>query len=280
MAMQRSQIVARKRLPTSSLCLMALPASVIAITSDFLDELDASFPGRVTGLFLHGSLGWGEFFHGSDVDFVAVWDVLPTERDFDGLKDLHELVKGRHPDLTLDGFHTTAADLRSDPDAIDFRPVFYQGEFDPIGRIDINPVTWHELAFKPVIVRGQLPEVRTNLDQLVNFTRTNLDTYWREKIDQIQQAGVDAVGRHNESIVWCGLGSARLHHLLKRHTLTSKSGAGRYVRDELDSRWTLLASECLRLRETPEVPTLYDEPAQRGRDLQNFLTWIIDDGTR
>ena len=42
--------------------------------------------------------------------------------------------------------HCTAADLTASPAQIPHRPVFYQDAFDPEGTIDINLVTWHELA--------------------------------------------------------------------------------------------------------------------------------------
>jgi hypothetical protein len=51
---------------------VALPAEVTAITGRFLELIDAGAPGLVTGLYLRGSLAFGEYFPGqSDVDFTA-----------------------------------------------------------------------------------------------------------------------------------------------------------------------------------------------------------------
>ncbi|MDQ3094642.1 MAG: hypothetical protein M3Q82_01550 [Actinomycetota bacterium] len=85
---------------------------------------------------------------------------------------------------------------------------------------------------------------------------------------------------HDEPIAWVGLGPARLHHLLTKKTPTSKSGAGRYVVDELDPRWTKIGREALRIREHPESPGLYRDLAERGRDAHALLTWLVEDGTR
>jgi hypothetical protein len=259
---------------------VTLPPAASELTTLFLSEVDDRLPGRLVGLFLHGSLCWGEFFPGSDLDFVGLWDQLPSDGDLGHLRAAHEATKVRFPSLTFDGFHCLAADLAAAPAQIAHRPAFYQGEFDAAGTIDINPVTWHELAERGITVRGELPPVFTDLAGLLEFTRNNLDTYWRGIAKQVDDAGVTVVGGHDVSVSFIGLGPARLHHLLVTGTLTSKSGAGRYVRDRLDPRWNLIARESLRLREDPGSASLYEDPARRGRDAGELLHWLIDDGCR
>lgn len=158
--------------------------------------------------------------------------------------------------------------------------MFYQDAFDPEGTIDINLVTWHELAERAIVIRGHVPPVYTNLNELIEFTRTNLGTYWRGFINQIDDAGIEAFGEHDDQITWVGLGAARLHHLLITGEMTSKSGAGHYVCESLDTRWNKIGREALRIREDPGSPSLYDDLAQRGRDIYDLLTWLVQDGTR
>jgi hypothetical protein len=257
----------------------SLPAPVVGLTACFLEEVDLRLPGRLQGLFLHGSLCWGEFFAGSDVDFVGMWDVLPTGADLELLRAAHIATRDRLPALVFDGFHCTVDDLAADPAGIAHRPVFYQGEFDMAGRIDISPVTWHELAERPIVVRGEVPPVHVDAVQLRDFTRVNLDIYWRGSITKIEAAGIAALGEDDDAIAWTVLGAARLHHLLNRGAITSKSGAGRYVIDSLEPRWHLIAHEALRLRESPGDPPLYSDPAARGRDMHDLLVWLVEDGT-
>ena len=102
--------------------MLPLSRPVQDLTNAFLDEVDNRLPDRPSGLFLHGSLCWGEFFKASDADFVAVWDVLPSGVNLDLLGDAHRATKERFPSLVFDGFHCAADDLRSNPSNIESVP--------------------------------------------------------------------------------------------------------------------------------------------------------------
>lgn len=181
------------------------------------------------------------------------------------LRAAHEATRRRIGALAFDGFHCTPADLAASPTRITHRPAFFEGTFDSAGTVDVHLVTWHELAERGIAVRGAVPAVYTNLDELLDFTRANLDTYWRGFITTIEQAGIETADEQDDTVTWIGLGSAKLHHLLFTNELTSKSGAGRYVRDALDPRWSRIARKAVRIREEPEFESLYDDPDQRAR---------------
>jgi hypothetical protein len=78
-----------------------LPADVSSVTAAFLESAGRRAPGLIEGLYLHGSLGFGEYFPGaSDIDFVAVLATRPDDAQLAGLAAaLQGQVPGRGPFL-------------------------------------------------------------------------------------------------------------------------------------------------------------------------------------
>ena len=260
---------------------MELPAEAASVTSQFLDLIDASAPGLVSGLYLHGSLSFGEYFPGqSDVDFAAVLSHRPDEGELESLAVAHAAVATAHPLPHFDGIHLLREDLAGPPEECPELPVMFEGNFSPSTRNSgVNPVTWHELARQAAVVRGPAlteQDVWTDDAALRAFTHANLSSYW---------AGwPPALAEHSEhanaewTAAWCVLGVSRLHHLLATGAMTSKSGAGRYAISAFGPQWQHIATEALRIRELPAEPSLYADPAERGRDVIAFASMAIDSG--
>lgn len=259
---------------------MTRPAEVVTVTDEFLSHLGSTRPGLIHGLYLHGSLCWGEFFHDSDVDFVAVLSRAPDDDDLAALAAAHARVREVAPQRRYEGFYCQVGDLARPAYVLGPVPTHAEGTFDAAGRVGVNPVTWHELAERGIVVRGQRPTIHTDLEALLAFTWENLASYWQPLLQRIREAGDHAVGADGDAVAWVTLGIARLHHLLARRELTSKSGAGRYILDSLDPRWRPLASEAITVRERQGAPSTYDDVRRRGGDVREFLTWAIADGRR
>jgi hypothetical protein len=257
---------------------VVMPREVIEITRSFVAGVRDARPDLLHGLYLHGSLCWGEFFADSDIDFVAALRRRPDAADLAALSSVHAAVREQFPGRRYEGFYCTSGDLAAPPSTLGPVAVHFEGRFHPAGRVDVNPVTWHELAERGQVIVGGHPTIHVDLDALLAFTRDNLDTYWRTTLTRVVADGDRAIGGDDTAVVWIVLGVARLHHLLATHELTSKSGAGRYVLRDLDERWHRLAREALALRETPGALTSYVDPAERGRQVREFLTWMIEDG--
>jgi hypothetical protein len=258
---------------------VTIPDPVQAVCDTWLLEVGQRAPGLVTGLYLRGGLGFGEYVAGkSDVDFVATLSRRPSSADLAAIEAAHGVVHERHPDLPFDGAHVLATDLASSPDSCPDVPTILHRLFNPEGREDISPVAWHELAHHGITVFGQdlsTLDIWTSDDALRAFTVDNLDTYWRANAESCASSPVEAGA--DWVCEWCVLGVARLHHLLVTGQQTTKSAAGRWGLTYYEPRFHRVLREARRIREggTPE----YDEPVDRGTDVAAFTAYVVERGT-
>ena len=239
------------------------PDTVRQVTGLFLDLVDEAAPGLVEGLYLRGSLGFGEWHEGrSDVDFVAVTAERPDARTVRLLREVHARVGDTFPRPPYDGFHVTWDDLaRPSYDCPDV-PCTLAGDWRDEGRFDVNPVTWHELAWHGITIRGpRLADVRIWTDPKVlrEYTHGNLEAYWANEVEQLKRFPTE--GATPENVAWFVLGTARLHHLLATDRLTSKNGAGHYAIEAFGEQWRPLVSEALAFRAIGELAGILGKEA-------------------
>jgi nucleotidyltransferase-like protein len=237
------------------------PTEVRTVCETYLSMVDEELPGLVEGLYLHGSIGFGEWHPGrSDVDFVAVTRERPTPREVARLDAVHERLGSTFPSPSYDGFYATWADLAGPTDDCPDVPCILAGEFQEAGRFDVNPVTWHELAWHGLTLRGPDladVDVRTDLPTLRRFTHDNLSSYWEPHVRELARFPGEA-GRP-DLVAWFALGIPRLHHVLATDRLTSKDGAGEYALEVFGEEWRILLAEALSYRVTGERIGMLDE---------------------
>ncbi|NKY46072.1 aminoglycoside adenylyltransferase domain-containing protein [Nocardia cerradoensis] len=271
-----------------------LPAEVACSVGLFLTAVDELSPGLVTGFYLVGSVALGDFHaHGagrgrlttaSDIDFVAVTDqrVEPDSPEMTGLAEAHRRTVRAAPRPNFDGAVLNWTDLAAGPIECPDVPCAQESRFTASGRSGINPVTFCELAWHGITVRGPRPddiEVWADRTALRDFTVDNVRGYWRPWWERSRRAHPLslAVGLTPWFPVWAVLGVSRLHHLLATGTMTSKCGAGRYALRTFDSRWQPIIAESLHLRtDGAEGNRTYRNPLARRRDTLAFLDAAID----
>ncbi|MFD3590765.1 hypothetical protein [Streptomyces sp. NPDC058683] len=109
--------------------------------STFLAAIDASAPGLVEGLYLTGSLPFGEFFPArSDIDFVTVPAKRPDAGAVEALSAAHDLVRRQHPRPFFDGVHLVRDDLAKQPEQCADLSCTHNVAFEEAGRLGVNPV--------------------------------------------------------------------------------------------------------------------------------------------
>jgi hypothetical protein len=253
-----------------------IPEPVREVCASFLDLAP---PGLVTGLYLRGGIGFGEWVPGqSDVDFVATLAHRPDPGEVEALRVVHQTMAARHPRPEFDGMHVLAADLARDPAACPDVPTVLHHHFEAEGQPDAV-ITWHELAWHGVTVAGPPHselEVWTDQASLLAFTRGNLDTYWRSTAEAL--IAMPSEGAVESACCWCVLGVARLHHLLITGEMTTKSAAGRWGLTYYPERFHRVLREALRIRDGG-ADEYADDREARGRDTAEFTAFVVREGT-
>lgn len=254
------------------------PDQVRTLTSLHLDLADEVAPGLVEGLYLHGSLGFGEWYDGrSDVDFVAVTAARPDAATTARLRAVHERVGETFPRPSYDGLYVTWADLARPPADCPDVPCTLAGEWR-VGRVDLNPVTWHELAWHGVHVRGPaLDEVElwTDTEALRAYSAANLRDYWAERVRLLRQHPDEAA--RPDIVEWFVLGVPRLHHAIVTGRLTSKDGAGHHAVATFGERWRPVVAEALTHRALGEPSGRYDgREARLAEEVAAFAELVLE----
>jgi len=174
--------------------------------------------------------------------------------------------------------HVLADDLTRPPADCPDVPCSLHGVFRAAARCDLDPVTWHELDRGGIRIRGvEVGELGVWADPaaLREFTRENLDTYWRGNAEALAAEPVE--GGRQDACCWCVLGVARLHHLLVTGDLTTKSGAGRWGLSYYPERFHRVLREALRIREGGR-DEYAGHAAARGADVAAFVGHVVEAG--
>ena len=256
---------------------MTLPDEVAEVCATFLA---AAPDGLVTGLYLRGGVGFGEWVPGrSDVDFVATLAHRPDPVEIDALRRTHEVVRSAHPGVPFDGPHVLVEDLRADARECPDVPCVLHHFFEEEQTVHDGVVCWHELARHGVTVTG-VPHgelgIWTSQAALLDFTRHNLDTYWRQNAEAL--TAMPQEGASEGACEWCVLGVARLHHLLVTGEMTTKSGAGRWGLGHYPERFHRVLREALRIR-SGGGDEYKDDDGARGTDTAEFTAYVVARGT-
>ncbi|MBC9955645.1 nucleotidyltransferase domain-containing protein [Yimella sp. cx-51] len=247
--------------------------SVTAITADAIARIEARLPGYLEGMYLHGSLCWGEFFAGSDIDFVATTSRRPNPTDLAVLQQVHrELDTGGR---AFDGFYLPTAQLAEDPSTLAVHPGVLNGHFEVGHHGDAHQATWHELAERGITMHG--PDVReleifTSQEVLELNTRTNLEGYWLPRREKLRQGAAHGAP---ESVEWNVLGILRLHHVLLEHAITSKSGAGRWGRSVVAPEHGPIIDEALSWREQQRTTEQFAGDARRQEATASLMDAVL-----
>ena len=253
-----------------------LPRTVRAVCATYLELVDERLPGFVEALYLHGSLVFGEWHEvSSDVDFMVVSSRRPTRGELRLLREVHAELGKVFPAPRYDGCYLTWADLAAGPDATPDVPGILAGDFGDEGRYALCPVTWCEIAWHGITLRGPAPrevDIWADLETLRRYSHGNMQDYWAPNVEELARFPAEA--GNGDVVALYVLGPPRLHHLLVTDRLTSKDGAGAHAVAAFGEQWRPLVAEALAFRATGALPGALDH-ATRGRQVLELARTVV-----
>ena len=256
----------------------SLPAEVALVMSAYLRLVDARLPGRVSGLYLVGSLALDDYRSGqSDIDFVTVTDLAFTPSELTQLRQIHRELRRTRKSPTLDGVYVTWSELRAEPNGR-AAPYCLDGKFFPSGGFAANPVTWFTILRHPVPMRGPAnPAIWHDDESLRRWCRENLQSYWAAWVYKARNRFVQRLySCLHQAVVWGVLGVTRLHATIKTGEIISKTAAGNYALEAFPAQWSAIVEDALGGRlGSPAVSRR--GVFERRRDALAFMEYVISD---
>jgi predicted nucleotidyltransferase len=210
------------------------------------------FDDGLAGIYLHGSVAWGAYDPAvSDVDVAVLHRSDLSGEQRRALAGLHEDHGSRY-----------AASARLDVSFVPLRlvgtygedilPYYRDGRFHPFGGGDVNPVMWHTLRERGLIVWGA-PAAEfvapVSDEELAENMRRNLGFLSGRMPDYVRSGARDQVFG-----VLCLCRSLRT---LRTRKISGKVSAARWALGEVDLRWRPLIERAL---------TRYEGGDLSGRD--------------
>ena len=244
------------------------------------DEYAAGF---IEGLYLVGSIALGNWLPNSDIDFVAVSSSPADDDTISALRAAHEAAKADAGGNDIDGPYITWDDLEKLPSRV-ARPWTLHGEFHhDDGCFEINPVIWLALAKYGVAVRGPEPgvvDIDVDHDRVRSFIADNTNSYRASVGPSIRSALEDPNRTEFDANLtsWCVLGVARMLYTARTGDITSKSGAGRWMLDELPQHRALV-EHALDVRERSDSPPDGRETARATADYLTDICRHVEQAT-
>ena len=177
-------------------------------------RIDTHAPGLLTALHVTGSPLLDDHVPGvSDLDLVGILSRPPTPADLAALSAAHT-----EPDV--DAVYLQQDDLTRPATELP-RPWGRDGTLNTTDPAYITPVLWDQLNRYSLTVRGPRPHTPVTREEVADYCRANLITYWQPMIDQLSAATTAPT----EAILWVGTGPARLWHTIRTGDIIGKSQA-------------------------------------------------------
>jgi hypothetical protein len=217
---------------------VTLSDAAAADAAAHLARLDSLAPGQVKAVHVIGSAVLDDYHPGtSDLDLVIELAHEPSEADLRVLLDAHVGAGAR-----VEGIYVASGKL-ADPEPT--ASLLSDGVVH-FATKKLHAVTRLQLAHYAATIRGDAPEIEPDIEAAQEFCKQNLVDYWQDWLTggsriMLRYAPVPLTPGWLWTVVWVGLGPARLWRTINTGEIVSKSRAGELAAEH----WPDLAEQLL-----------------------------------
>jgi Nucleotidyltransferase domain len=259
---------------------IGLPDAARGACDRYLAALDEALPGFAEGVYLTGSAALGDWIADtSDLDVLVVSARPAGQKELDQLRAVHQ----ERSQPFIDTVYVTREQVGMRPTpGFAGVPCATDGEFNPTGTYELNPVLWATLARHGITVRGPqaaLLSTEPDPDWLRAWNLGNLTNYWTPLAAQLREGlATRAPGSavKTQMAVWCAGGPGRLHKTIATGRIISKTECIRYTADLFpDHKEWLARAAAARLGNAPAQFTTED-----GWRMADLIDAVAQDAAR
>ena len=217
---------------------VTLSDAAAADAAAHLARLDALAPGQVSAVHVIGSAVLDDYHPGtSDLDLVIELAREPSEADLRVLLDAHTGVGAK-----IEGTYVASGKWADPAPAVS---LLSEGVLH-FATKKLHAVTRLQLASYAATIRGDAPAIEPDVEAAREFCKHNLVSYWQDWLTggsriMLRHAPARLTPGWLWTVVWVGLGPARLWRTIDTGEIVSKSRAGRLAAE----RWPDLGEQLL-----------------------------------
>ncbi|KOF56015.1 MULTISPECIES: aminoglycoside adenylyltransferase domain-containing protein [Clostridium] len=250
-----------------------IPEVARAILDEYVFNLRIYFGSKVFGVYLYNSIALGAFDENkSDIDFVTVLNKRFTDREIQGLRELHrKLTKTFKFAKRMEGMYITIDEVGKCDFELDPYIYFAGGKLHS-GHYDANYVTWWTLGKYGIGVESpdiSKLSIETYFDNVLENMDYNLNCYWKSKLNS------KIVFFSDGWIEFSVLTMCRIMYTIKNGDVASKVEAAKNIIEDLPKEFRIIVKEALRIRERSDSKSLYTSRFKRGREAKIFIKYVI-----
>lgn len=243
------------------------------ILAGLADELQETLQDQLVGLYLTGSLTYGDFDKGSsDIDFLAVLTQQLSDEQLEQVKQIHEHKASEFPEWAkrIEGSYITNEMLANDNPPEQPRPYVNNAKMNSYrygNEWVLNLYVLHEcgIALVGPAAKDFFPKI--SIERVREFSKKDLHDDWQSKLDDLK--AFDHEGYEPSHIqAYAILTMCRVLHRAKNENVASKRVASAWVKENYP-QWRELIEKAENWQ--------HGEDINAERETRNFIQFTISE---